>query len=1238
MRNFTKLLLLVSLSIFVSVLSAQTSCGQDEPFLLPPTSTFCADSAGFVVVKFKIYNNGDPGTYKVAFPDGSDTTYTNVVNTVEVSKKFLFDCGSPPGDPTPPSDGALYFEYASALTVTRTDCVDERGDNQKGTYDFRVVPNPIVDIKHSNLNCLEPPLKVNFEGKLCSDKLAEAYQWYIDGVLIEGATEKKYTGHVFPEPGTYVVRLEVTPHKGCEKYYYEKVILVTAKPKIELSYTVDTTTLCDTVVQVFPDLKATHATFYEWSSVDPEVSFSDPTIANPVITIRNEQAGIRTIQVIARNANCSSEPETFQIETQRGQNIQALDEIVTCTGYVLDLCTYLAYSPVPEIIRWTADRSGVNFSDNSDPCPFVTFSEVGDHLLTASGKDACGEAYSITVPVRVRNGSKLQIDLSEVDTLCTTDAPFNLLDYISPAEQVSTITGAAVTNNIFDPAVADGTSDVIVTDSCGYRYPLELFVISLETYRGRQPRLCEGDSVDLSAIQRGSYSGPGVTDNVFRSEGLAIGTYEIAFSSLTRCGGEDTLTVTVEEIPTAGFEIVTDSCATGPDGGIYAGLNPVRVVNRSAAATVSFKVLETGQQINDRDTTQFTFEAAGVYTIEQVVAFPGGPCADTSYQTLEVLMPPVIRFGYAIDSTVCDSLTIDFTAGPQPDEVTYRWAFTNTDRSTGANPRIELARPINAEVLGVDLSVMNACYTTADTFGVVLPLRFRVSFDVLNDNNTICSGDTAFLANTSVNGKDFLVTYPDGRQARALPPYVILHNETQQVRKYPIRLRGSNDNCPDQEAVDTIYVLPVETRAAFSLDYGPVCASAEVTLTNASTPGALCFVDWGDGSTPQFVDDLGKMVHTYSVSSDSTFTVTLSAERCGSDTYRKDITVRPAPDASFEITAVDANCKGEDLVFTSTADVAAYGLSWDFGDGTRSQQTAPVHAYRNAGTYRVFCTATSRNGCTAVDSFDLRVGDYNGADLTFQSTSTVCEGGNYGLELSKPLTGWFIDYGNGIVSEEPLERPYSQAGRYILQLSATSENGCKRDSSLTVDVYPAFRADITTAQRDTLVELGDEVKLRVNVSPPRNITEILWTGDSIADPTSPYTSALPFRDGIYSISLRDQHGCTATDSLGVRVTGNYAERIYAPNAFSPNGDGYNETFGIEANSTLVREIRYLRIMNRFGGIVYECTNCPTGSRGTGWDGTLGGQPLQGNVYIWAAEIEFIDGSSQLFTGDVTLLR
>jgi gliding motility-associated-like protein len=88
-----------------------------------------------------------------------------------------------------------------------------------------------------------------------------------------------------------------------------------------------------------------------------------------------------------------------------------------------------------------------------------------------------------------------------------------------------------------------------------------------------------------------------------------------------------------------------------------------------------------------------------------------------------------------------------------------------------------------------------------------------------------------------------------------------------------------------------------------------------------------------------------------------------------------------------------------------------------------------------------------------------------------------------------------------------------------------------------------------------------------------------------------------------------------------------------PNAFSPNKNGLNDVFrpvGIGVDLTLEYQ---LAIYNRWGEKVFE-TRDPL----QGWDGTYGGrQPMEG-VYVYKAQVIFLDGSRKTYKGDITLLR
>ena len=149
---------------------------------------------------------------------------------------------------------------------------------------------------------------------------------------------------------------------------------------------------------------------------------------------------------------------------------------------------------------------------------------------------------------------------------------------------------------------------------------------------------------------------------------------------------------------------------------------------------------------------------------------------------------------------------------------------------------------------------------------------------------------------------------------------------------------------------------------------------------------------------------------------------------------------------------------------------------------------------------------------------------------------------------------------------------------------------------------------------------------------------IYWSGGAeVATGVRTFT-ATPASATTYRVAVTDQYGCSATDEIHIGVGTAYTDRIYVPNVFSPNGDGRNERFGIDVDKAAVERINYLRVLDRWGVVVYECTSCVPGDESGGWDGTAAGTPAQPATYLWVSEVAFTDGARQVFSGDVTLLR
>jgi gliding motility-associated-like protein len=95
-------------------------------------------------------------------------------------------------------------------------------------------------------------------------------------------------------------------------------------------------------------------------------------------------------------------------------------------------------------------------------------------------------------------------------------------------------------------------------------------------------------------------------------------------------------------------------------------------------------------------------------------------------------------------------------------------------------------------------------------------------------------------------------------------------------------------------------------------------------------------------------------------------------------------------------------------------------------------------------------------------------------------------------------------------------------------------------------------------------------------------------------------------------------------------------RIFAPDAFSPNGDNLNDRFTIYYGSEVER-ISSLRIFDRWGAMVFSEENLDSGEN-NGWDGFIKDKLAPIGVYVFMAEAKLKTGKIEIVKGSLTLVR
>ncbi len=137
-----------------------------------------------------------------------------------------------------------------------------------------------------------------------------------------------------------------------------------------------------------------------------------------------------------------------------------------------------------------------------------------------------------------------------------------------------------------------------------------------------------------------------------------------------------------------------------------------------------------------------------------------------------------------------------------------------------------------------------------------------------------------------------------------------------------------------------------------------------------------------------------------------------------------------------------------------------------------------------------------------------------------------------------------------------------------------------------------------------------------------------WTPpETLTNPDAYTPQASPTATTTYTLTVT-QNGCTATDDAVVTVT----LPIVLTNTFTPNGDGYNDTWLIARIESYPSAD--VSIYDRWGQRVYHSIGY---SNQKPWDGTRGGSFLPAATYYYIIDLRTGNSEYDLYKGTVTII-
>jgi gliding motility-associated-like protein len=226
------------------------------------------------------------------------------------------------------------------------------------------------------------------------------------------------------------------------------------------------------------------------------------------------------------------------------------------------------------------------------------------------------------------------------------------------------------------------------------------------------------------------------------------------------------------------------------------------------------------------------------------------------------------------------------------------------------------------------------------------------------------------------------------------------------------------------------------------------------------------------------------------------------------------------------------------------------------------------------------------------------------------------------LQTFNPLGNYtyeWTDSNNAVISTNSYAE-VSSAGVY--RVIATSDLNCESFPK-TVTVTASDIATITMNDI-TVVDDSDNNSITVN-------NTNLGAGDyafSLDAPFGPFQDDAYFENllpGTYTLYVSDKNSCGVA-ALDIAILG-------FPKFFTPNGDGYNDTWKVLGNDLNNIQISVIYIFDRFGKLVADVD-----LTGEGWDGFYNGERLPAADYWYLVKFTDQYGNYREKRGNLSLIR
>jgi gliding motility-associated-like protein len=842
-------------------------------------------------------------------------------------------------------------------------------------------------------------------------------------------------------------------------------------------------------------------------------------------------------------------------------------------------------------------------------------------IYYSQGFDDCFRQDSVVVEVVESNILVLDEQEDVCDELSYTPSPLNPL-------AVYTINGNEEQN--FPIALSPGNYNVLatLTDACGVKEKSIDFAIyradDVQISGTRDTVVCAGSGMLplVASLSQAVFSGEQleVINDLTYFNPVNAGVFTIYLVlDLNSCSLTDSVTIEVIGLaPKAdsfrvcnGTEVI--DLTASPAGGVW--------TSPTCPSCLGGDVFTVPQAGN--------YEAVVVYTLTNDIG-----CVATDTGLITVLEPKSV---FQLEGAACSSNVNFNTDGTVADE---RFWYIN-DSLVGQPPFVGLATGSYQIKL---VAAVEQCSdsSTLEIFVIEPPLA-AADFTIVADS--VCtphsfspqplSPEESFLSYEWVITYDGLTSVFEGYQLAGGFEFV---NNTPFDKQATVQYRSFN--VCDTITKDTMLTILAIPESQIGIDSSRTgCSPYTIALSNRSDGRYEdCF--WIiEGDTIRNCSPFINYTFTTEDTAKTYFIELFVSNECGGTSFFDSITVVPPGVIAFFNTPDYEVCPNTEVQFEDASTPRPISWYWSFGDGTISEEPNPTHTYTQANQiFEVKLVVTTGCGYDSISRF-IETKDIPAVDFIipiygcqFQQVDSIIQ------TSYLPGQRFVWDFGNGIKDSTNINpRPLYDEGERSYSITLTvfdAETACpnSRSKDLEIKNKPSINFLL-----DSLICYKDEIEILNNTL---YANDYIWYYNNTPIQQSQDPLIIFNETGEQLITLIASFNGRCVDSISKVVFVRRCE-VYIPNLFTPNNDGKNDFFTAYGGVN-VRMIRKMKIFDRWGALVFEKEDVPPNVEVLGWDGSLptrsqsfGATPA---VFMYWMEIEFIDGETEFFKGDVTLMR